>query len=81
MYQNISGADKIIAIIGMKDGKTADADRIAEAADAFTESLSKEKLNVSSGSISVRLPRYRISYTVTYLISLPMPITGVWTHC
>ena len=49
MYQNISGADKIIAIIGMKDGKVADADRIAEAADAFTESLSKEKLNVSAG--------------------------------
>lgn len=49
MFQGLSGANRIIAIVGMKDGKEADPDRIAEAADVFAGSLAKEKLNITAG--------------------------------
>lgn len=39
IYQNISGANRIIALIGLKDTTQTDPDRIVEAVDAFANQL------------------------------------------
>jgi predicted RND superfamily exporter protein len=48
MYQNLSGANRIIAIVGMKDSAQTDPDKIVEAVDAFADVASRQKLRTTS---------------------------------
>lgn len=53
MYQGISGANRIIVLIGMDDNSRKvesedNADYISEATDAFSRAISKGKLNITS---------------------------------
>ena len=48
MYQDLSGANRIIAIVGFRDSTHSDADRIADAADAFTDAIGKRGVKVSA---------------------------------
>lgn len=47
MYQGLSGANRIIAIVGVKGAKSPDADRLCDAADAFVTSIDGEKLKTT----------------------------------
>ena len=48
MYQELSGANRIIAIIGARDSAHSDPDRIAEAADAYADAVGKTGVKVSA---------------------------------
>lgn len=48
MFQSLSGANRIIAIVGMKDSAKSDPDRIVEATDAYVKAISGEKAKVMS---------------------------------
>ena len=43
MFQNLSGANRIIAIVGMKDTTKSNPDRIADATDAFINEINAFK--------------------------------------
>lgn len=68
MYQDISGANRIIALIGMDDNSRkveseGNAEYISEATDAFSQAISKEKLNITS---SVDLDKVSALTTFVY---------------
>ena len=44
MFKNLSGANRIIAIVGMKDTTKSNPDRIADATDAFINEINTEKV-------------------------------------
>ncbi len=54
MYQGISGANRIIILVGTEkqNGRKVEsednADYISEATDAFTQAISKDRLNITS---------------------------------
>lgn len=66
IYQSISGADRIIALVGLKDTATTDPDRVAEAVGHFAERLRQSGIGEKSITSQVDMEQAATAATYVY---------------